>query len=395
MNMSVGAGAVRLNQELPSLPNGTPTGAAQGPAAAGNLGGFVNRSAFDRAWDNNIVPPNIKPRPPMWALQLEGNTELVRQVNELLYSKTASPTDILSVMDLMKAKIMELAIDGETMALSDMTKRIENNQKLREKEMAIAKEKAQVAEKNKEWSNFWNIVKAVGSVVASAAMIAAGAVMVATGVGAAPGAIMMAYGVYSLVNSTMDLVDAIRTSQGKEPIGFRLTVGELAAWIAKQAGADEETQAYWRVGAELALAVIVTAATLGTAGASASASAAANIAKAAETGTKVAKAAETGAKLGKLLGMGANIVKGSAEVASGIMTIKNAKLKYEQAEIKSRLDQLQTLLDKLQADVEKSQELLKTLNETLMGIWDVAAERLQVLRDADRRVWGGGRGNMV
>jgi len=388
MNMSVGAGAVRLTQELPSLPDGTPTGAAQGPAAAGNLGGFEARSAFDRAWDNNIVPPNIKPRPPMWALQLEGNTELVRQVNELLYSKTASPTDILSVMDLMKAKIMELAIDGETMALADMTKRIENNQKLREKDMAIAKEKAQVAEKNKEWTNFVNILKSVASVVASAVAIAAGALMIATGVGAAPGAIMMAYGVYSLVNSTMDLVDAIRTSQGKEPIGFRLTVGELAAWIAKKAGADEETQAYWRVGAELALAVIVTVATLGTAGASASAGAAANIAKAAEASAKVAKMA-------KLFGMGANIVKGAADIAGGIMTIQNAKLKYEQAEIKSRLDQLQTLLDKLQADVEKSQELLKTLNETLMGIWDVAAERLQVLRDADRRVWGGGRGNMV
>ncbi len=388
MNMSVGAGAVRLTQELPSLPDGTPTGAAQGPAAAGNLGGFEARSAFDRAWDKNIVPPNIKPRPPMWALQLEGNTELVRQVNELLYSKTASPTDILSVMDLMKAKIMELAIDGETMALADMTKRIENNQKLREKDMAIAKEKAQVAEKNKEWTNFVNILKSVASVAASVIAIVAGALMIATGVGAAPGAIMMAYGVYSLVNSTMDLVDAIRTSQGKEPIGFRLTVGELAAWIAKQAGADEETQAYWRIGAEVALAVIVTVATLGTAGASASAGAAANIAKAAEASAKVAKMA-------KLFGMGANIVKGAADIAGGIMTIQNAKLKYEQAEIKSRLDQLQTLLDKLQADVEKSQELLKTLNETLMGIWDVAAERLQVLRDADRRVWGGGRGNMV
>lgn len=388
MNMSVGAGAVRLTQELPSLPNGAPTGAAQGPAAAGNLGGFEARSAFDRAWDNNIVPPNIKPRPPMWALQLEGNTELVRQVNELLYSKSASPTDILSVMDLMKAKIMELSIDGETMALADMTKRIESNQKLREKDMAIAKEKAQVAEKNKEWTNFWNIVKAVGSVVASAAMIVAGALMVASGVGAVAGAIMIGYGVYSLVNSSMDLIDAVRTSQGKEPIGFRLTVGELAAWIAKQAGADEETQAYWRIGAELALALVVTVATLGAASGAASASATANIAKAAEAGAKVAKMA-------KLFGMGANIIKGAADVAIGVMTIQNSKLKYEQAEVKARLDQLQTLLDKLQADVEKSQELLKTLNETLMSIWDVAAERLQVLRDADRRVWGGGRGNMV
>ena len=84
--MSGGVGVIspRMAQALPQMPDGTPVG---GPQAAGNLG-FDKRSDFERAWDNNIVPPQVKPRPPMWALQIEGNSELVRQVNELLYSKT-------------------------------------------------------------------------------------------------------------------------------------------------------------------------------------------------------------------------------------------------------------------------------------------------------------------
>ena len=47
-----------------------------------------------------------------------------------------------------------------------------------------------------------------------------------------------------------------------------------------------------------------------------------------------------------------------------------------------RLQQLQVL----QQQTENSQELLKTLNETMMAIWDTASERLKELRDADRRI---------
>ena len=81
MTGAVGATVRAPQQGVGLMPDGML--GVQQSAAAGNIG-FDNRSSFDRAWDNNIVPPQLKPRPPMHALQLAGNTELVRQVNELL-----------------------------------------------------------------------------------------------------------------------------------------------------------------------------------------------------------------------------------------------------------------------------------------------------------------------
>lgn len=376
-----GTPAMRPQQPVGLMPDGML--GVQTAAAAGIIG-FDARSAFDRAWESNIIPPQVKPRPPMHALQLAGNTELVRQVNELLYSPKASPTDVLAVMDLMQAKIMELSINGETMALQDLTRRTEANQKAREKELAAAKEKAELAKKNGEWDKVWNIVKSVASVAASVAMIIAGAALMATGAGAVVGAMMMAYGVYSLVNAGFDLADSIGQAQGKEPSPWRPSIGELAAWIAKEAGADEETQQKWRLGAEIALAVVMLVVTLG-------ASAAASSAKLADAASKGSKLLAIGSRLGQV----ATLVKGVSDVAQGIRRIEMAKLKYEQAEIKARLDRLQVALTVLQSQMEKSQDLLKLLNETMMSIWDTAAERLKTLNDANRRVWGSGRGNMV
>ena len=131
-----------------TTPVATPT-----VAAAGNIGlSTTQRSAFDRAWEDSWVPPAPeKPRPPMYALQLAGNTELVRQVNTLLYTKDVSVGDLQSLMDLLSTKVMELSINGEMMSVKDRQNKIQANLKEREKEFAIAKEKAIQAEKDKEW----------------------------------------------------------------------------------------------------------------------------------------------------------------------------------------------------------------------------------------------------
>jgi hypothetical protein len=270
------------------------------------------------------------------------------------------------------------------MALQDMTRRTEVNQKAREKELAAAKEKAELAKKNGEWDKVWGIVKAVGGMAASIAMMVAGAALIATGAGAVVGAMMFAYGAYSLVNAGYDLADSIGQAQGKDPSPWRPSVGELAAWIAKESGADEETQQKWRLGAEIALAVVMLVVTLG-------ASAASSSAKLADTASKGANLL----KFGKTVGVAANIVKGVGDIGQGIKRIEMAKIKYEQAEIKARLDRLQVAVTVIQSQMEKSQDLLKLLNETLMSIWDTAAERLKTLSEANRRVWGSGRGNMV
>lgn len=364
MNMSVAvppSGRNSLNTN--TLPDGSAGVAPTGPAAAGNLG-FDSRKAFDRAWDDNWVPPVMpKPRPPLHALELAGNTELVRQVNELLYADKPNPADIQSLMDLMSTKIMELAINGEALSVQDRKTRIEANQKAREKELAVAREKAVDAEKNKEWTKFWNMVKAVGSLIVAAAVTVAG---VMTG-----NPLLAAYGLYMAANAVMDVVDAVRAYQGKDPIGWRLSVGELAGWIAKQLGADEKTQAIVNAVTEVVFNLAMMVATMG----ASSASSMSNI------GTAMARIG--------------GVINGVATVAKGISTIRNALLKFEQAESKANLDRLKLILDRLQQDLERSNELLKVLQEAISAIWDAAADRLKMSSEAQQRIWGGGRRNMI
>ncbi len=365
MSFAVQGNAPPRTTSDPLLLDNTGAAATSGVAASGNLGASASRSAIDRIMDDNWVPPAPeKPRPPMFALQLAGNSELVRQVNTLLYDKNASPSDIQSVMDLISTKIMELSIDGEIQTMKDRQKRIEANQKDREKELQVAKEKAIQAEKDKEWKKFWGMLKAVGSVLVAAAVTAAGFM---TG-----NPLLVVYGGYLLINATMDVVDAVRAYQDKEPLGFRLTVGELAGWIAKQCGADEEEQAYWNAGTEIVFGIVMTF------GASALASGAANA-----------------SKLASGLAKTAQLVNSATAIAQGINTIQMAALKYEQAESKERLQKLQLIYEQLQQQLEKSQELLKTLNEALMAIWESAADRLKSTNEAKQRVFGGGRRNMV
>lgn len=346
-----------------TTPVATPT-----VAAAGNIGlSTTQRSAFDRAWEDSWVPPAPeKPRPPMYALQLAGNTELVRQVNTLLYTKDVSVGDLQSLMDLLSTKVMELSINGEMMSVKDRQNKIQANLKEREKEFAIAKEKAIQAEKDKEWKKFTDMLKSVISVVVSAVVLVAG-VMTAN-------PLLAAYGAYLLVNATMDVIDSVRAYQGKDPIGFRLSVGELAGWIAKQAGADEETQMWVNVGTEIAFGLAV--------GGGASAMGA-------------AKTLSTAATTIKRISQAAQIAQGLTNIGQAILKMQIADNKYEQAQVKSRLDLLQLQYDQLQKQLEKSQDLVKTLNEAIGAIWDSAGDRLKTAREAQDRVWGGGRRNMV
>jgi hypothetical protein len=210
------------------------------------------------------------------------------------------------------------------------------------------------------------MLKSVVSVVVSAAVLVAG-VMTAN-------PLLAAYGAYMLVNATMDVIDSVRAYQGKDPIGFRLSVGELAGWIAKQAGADEKTQAWVNMGTEIlfGLAVGGGASMLG-----------------------AAKAATPALTTVNRISQAAQVVQGLVNIGQGIAKIQMAYNKYEQADVKSRLDRLQVLYDQLQKQLERSQDLIKNLNEAIGAIWDTAADRLKTTREAQDRVWGGGRRNMV
>jgi hypothetical protein len=349
-----------------------------GSTAAGNVGlTAISSSAIDRAMDYNyVIPEPEKPRPPMYALELKGNSELVRQVNTLLYDKNATPQDIMQIMELIKVKVMELSITGEMESMKDREGKIKENQKAREKELQVAKEKAVEAYKNKDWNKFWGMMKAVGSVVLSAAIIAAGVM--------SGNPLLACYGVYMMINATMDVVDAVRAYQDKEPIGFRLSVGELAGWIAKEAfDADEKTQAWVNAGFEIAFGVVMS---MGVGAVSAGKAAAA-----ADAANKVSKAYTIGLYMGRV----GQVIQGVSGVAQGYSAIQTAYLKYDQAESKAKLAQLNVIYDQIQKQLEQSNDLLKTLNEAMASVWETAADRLKNADESQKRIWGGGRRNMV
>ena len=377
MTFQVGASPTPPPNNSPAQP--TTTSPIAGVTAAGNVGlTATSKQAIDRAMDYNyVIPEPEKPRPPMYALDLEGNSELVRQVNTLLYDKNATPQDIMQIMELIKVKVMELSINGEMESMKDREGKIKENQKAREKELQIAKEKAVEAEKNKDWNKFWGMMKAVGSVVLSAAIIAAG-VMIGNPV-------LAGYGVYMMINATMDVVDAVHAYQDKEPIGFRLSVGELAGWIAKEAfDADEKTQAWVNAGFEIAFGVVMS---MGAGAISAGKAAAA----AADAANQVSKAYTIGVYMGRV----GQVIQGVSGVAQGYMAIQTAYLKYDQAESKAKLARLNVIYDQIQKQLEQSNDLLKTLNEAMASVWETAADRLKNADESQKRIWGGGRRNMV
>lgn len=376
-----------MNAAVGSLPNtstaypaadnpsgyGAPLNNNPGVTAAGNVGLASTRSAVERAMDNNWVPPTPeKPRPPS-PLELAGNTELVAQINALLKNKTASATDIKAVLDLLSAKVFESSLNGEMQSMKFRQDKIDANQKERQKELEAAKVKALLAAKNEEWDKFWGMLKSVTSVVLSAAVIAGG---VMTG-----NPLLAGYGVYMMINATMDVIDSVRAYQDKEPIGFRLSIGELAGWVAKEAfKADEKTQAIVNAGFEVAFGLAL--------GGGAAIFGAAKAAKGVSDASKLLNAGKTMARVGQVL-------KGLTDIAQGLNTIEMANLKYDMAQSKARLDRLQLIYDMFQKQMEKSNELIKMLNEALLGVWDSAAERQKISKETQNRVWGTGRGNMV
>lgn len=387
MNMSIQSAPSQAQQPIIQGAGGGAPAAAT-VTASGNVGLGAPKSSFDRAWDDSWVPPAPeKPRPPMFALQLAGNTELVKQVNTLLYTKDVSAGDLQALMDLLATKVMELSINGEMMSMKDRQQKIEANQKERDKEFEIARAKAISAHKKAELEKFFGMVKSIASVALSAAVIAAG---VLTG-----NPVMAIYGGYMLVNATMDVIDSVRTYQGKDPIGFRLSVGELAGLIAEKVfGADKQTALWINLGAEITFGLVMM-------GGAAAYATAAKAAKAAEAAKNAVDLVETTNKFSKTaymaqkIGQGAQIVNGVTNTMAGINKIQLEYEKYDLAETKSRLDRLQLIYDQLQKQLEASQDLVKSLSEAIGAIWENAGDRLKTSREAQDRVWGGGRRNMV
>jgi hypothetical protein len=375
-----------------TVPGGTtPAGgsaAPGGPAVQpGNLGAAPNVKGSDAGavleigTDKPVLPP--PPAKPRSDLSAEDQA-LISQVEAFVAGGLSSPEDAQMLLDVLNTRMLELSSQLEANGVSGRQKEIEANSKEREQKIREAADKASQAEKKGFWSKLWGIVKAVASVVGSALMVAAGVALAA--VSGPVGIAVAAMGAYMLLGAVVDLVSEIKVAAGGEPISWRPTLGELAALIAKAAGASEETQMWWKLGVDLAVTVVMIAASFMVPGAQAK-----GLQKLAEAGKMVDKMGKLAkfTNISSKVGGASNVVGGVASVGQGLTNISIASDKYDMKKAQGALDRLQALYDQLMAYMEQSNERTKAQQETIIAIWDNAGDRLKMFNQMKMRPWAG------
>jgi hypothetical protein len=375
-----------------------PTGGAAGSGAAtvqaGNLGAAPNVKGSDlgAGLEIGVEKPVLPPPPSTPRTDLSAEDQaLIAQIDAFVAGGLSSPEDAQMLLDVLNTRMLELSSQLEAKGVSGRQKEIEANGKEREQKIREAADKANQAEKKGVWSKLWGIVKSVASVVGSALMVAAGVAL--TAVSGPVGIAIAAMGAYMLLGATVDLVSEIKVAAGGEPISWRPTLGELAAVIAKAAGASEETQMWWKLGVDLAVTVVMIAASFMVPGAQAK-----GLQKLAEAGKmvdkmgKLAKFTNISGKFTNIsskVGAASNIVGGVASVGQGLTNISIASDRYDMKQAQAALDRLQALYDQLMAYMEQSNERTKTQQETIIAIWDNAGDRLKMFNQMKMRPWAG------
>ncbi|MEN9775650.1 MAG: hypothetical protein RL322_2720 [Pseudomonadota bacterium] len=382
--------ASRSPQTSPPVPSGpTRSDAVVGTGVqAGNLssapvaGGLPAAGGFEVSVDKPVLPPPPSV-PPRTDLSAEDQA-LMARVEAFVAGEMSSAEDAQMLLDLINTRMLELSSQMEAKGVTARQKEIEANGKEREQKIRDAADKASQAEKKGFWSKLWGIVKAVASVIGSALMVAAGVAL--TAVSGPVGLAIAGMGAYMLLGAVVDLVSEIKVAAGGEPISWRPSLGELAALIAKAAGASEETQMWWKLGVDLVVTVVMIGASFVVPGAQAK-----GLQKLAEAGKMVdrmAKLARFTSVTNKIAGA-SNVVGGIAGVGQGVTSISIASDKYDMKTAQAALDRLQALYDQLIAYMQQSNERTKAQQEAIIGIWDNAGDRLKTFNQMQMRPWLG------
>lgn len=365
-------------------------GAISGKVQAGNLGGTAPAGGMPPT-GAGLEVGNDKPVLPPPSPDLSGRTDLsaedkalMAQVQTFVAGGMTSPEDAQMLLDLLNSRMLELSSQLEGKSVEGRQKEIEANGKEREQKIREAADKAAKAESKGVWSKIWGIVKAVASVVGSALMVAAGVAL--TAVAGPVGLAVAGMGAYMLLGAVVDLVSEIKVAAGGEPIAWRPTLGELAGLIAKAAGASEETQMWWKLGVDLAVTVVMIAASFVVPGAQGKA-----LQKLAEAGKMVDKMDKLAkfTSVANKIGGASNIVGGVAAAGKGITDIQIATDRYDTKTAQAALDRLQALYDQLMAYMEQSNERTKGQQEAMIAIWDNAGDRLKTFNQMKMRPWAG------
>lgn len=258
------------------------------------------------------------------------------------------------------------------------------------------------AEKDAEpgfWGKLFGWVSKIVTAVVSVVAMVAGAALVATGAGAAFGVALFALGAYMAAGVTVDVINEVRKSQGKEPLDWSPTLGQLAKVIAMEVfNADEETANWIKTGLDIVTDIVVGVAVsimLPGAGMAVMAKRAGDALKFGKAiaagmgkiqdGVKLSSAAVKFQKGAAMASKGEGVVSATASIGKGVtdivVAVDQKAATVASAEVKemvAKLLKFQTALDELSSIIkdieEKRSSGLKRCSDTVAQFGETTAQ---------------------
>ena len=194
-----------------------------------------------------------------------------------------------------------------------------------------------------------------------------GVAAMATGAGALVGAGLFALGAYMAAGVTVDVINEVRTSQGKEPLSWSPTIGQLAKLVATDVfGASEETANWIKMGfdivTDIAVGVAVSVLTPGV-------GLAVMAHRAVKAGKTLPQIVEVGEKLMKIQKVAAQVrnvqtvMESTARIGKAVSDISVAVAQKEATDISAEVKELVARLLKLNAQFEALGAAIKDIEE--------------------------------
>ena len=297
--------------------------------------------------------------------------------------------DADALLEMLSAKENEISMKvlGSEIR-SDQARR----QKASDDRIKAIQDAARKAEEaTKKEGGFWSkLFKGLGkalSIVTSVAAVVTGAILTKTGVGAPLGIFLMAQGVSGIASTVMDIVDEQRIKDGKEPIGWRPTIGHGVTALLKECGVDEKAAMWIGVGVEVAVAVAV-----GVASVKATSRLAKTVAdtstKAAQSGQQVATTTQEVSKTtGEVSKATARVQAGSSVLQSGT-TVGTSVVNWQVADLKREADLADAQAEALKGEIarlmkhmQENTEFIKEISQRMQDHMARASESVQNTRD--------------
>lgn len=269
------------------------------------------------------------------------------------------PVGTLSLDTLMSAIGDDVRRQAVQSGVQSLEAKADHQAEVNEKQLAELKKQIEEMAKKKVLNGFLKAFQIIGAIVgaiASVATIAAGALT------ANP--LLIGVGIAAAV-MTVDSVVSL-ASDGK----YSMMAGFTA--LAKACGADDKTAQWIAMGIQIALTVVVVAASCGAAlgaGAGAAASTAGSVASTAGQATK------TALSITQLAQKITNCLNATLQVANGSATIANAVISYKVEDSKASTKELEAILERIRESIKSDQKLVESemerANKLLSSVKDI------------------------